>query len=220
MSHRQEWTDEDIELLGKFTDAEVGKRTGRTSKQVCKKRTWLGITACHGGRRPKRQWTPDEDALLGTLKDSKVGEMLGIDRQTVAKRRNIFDIPPFGRKSRVGEKKAARGSMHRGVRVSWFTPYKHGAATRGIEYDVTIDDVADVYEAQGGRCALSRRDLPMEATGTIWEIRASIDRIDSSVGYVVGNIQIVDKEVNMCKQSLSQDEFIKMCREVGNAHPE
>ena len=42
----------------------------------------------------------------------------------------------------------------------------------------------------------------------------SIDRIDSKVGYTKDNIQIVLKEVNLMKNTLSHEEFIKICKLV------
>ncbi len=42
----------------------------------------------------------------------------------------------------------------------------------------------------------------------------SIDRIDSNIGYEEGNIQWVDKRINMMKGSLSNEEFIELCTKV------
>jgi len=43
---------------------------------------------------------------------------------------------------------------------------------------------------------------------------ASLDRVDSRKGYVVGNIQWVHSMVNMSKNKYPQDKFIEMCRAV------
>lgn len=45
-------------------------------------------------------------------------------------------------------------------------------------------------------------------------ISRSIDRIDSSVGYVEGNMQWVHKDVNRMKQEFSESYFIETCRLV------
>ena len=42
----------------------------------------------------------------------------------------------------------------------------------------------------------------------------SIDRIDSSVGYVRGNVQLVCDIVNRMKQNLSQEELYKWCNRI------
>lgn len=44
------------------------------------------------------------------------------------------------------------------------------------------------------------------------ETTASIDRIDSSNGYIEDNIQWVHKDVNMMKQKMTNIELIEMCK--------
>lgn len=46
------------------------------------------------------------------------------------------------------------------------------------------------------------------------ETTASLDRIDSDQGYILGNIQWVHKIVNIMKQDTVQSEFIGWCRAV------
>lgn len=41
-----------------------------------------------------------------------------------------------------------------------------------------------------------------------------LDRIDSSKGYIEGNVQWVHKDVNMMKQNYSQKYFIEMCKKI------
>lgn len=43
------------------------------------------------------------------------------------------------------------------------------------------------------------------------ELPLSLDRIDSNKGYVEGNVQWVHKDVNMMKQSYSNERFIGIC---------
>lgn len=42
----------------------------------------------------------------------------------------------------------------------------------------------------------------------------SIDRIDSDVGYVLSNIQLVTKEINVMKSDMSHSHFIALCKLV------
>jgi hypothetical protein len=65
---------------------------------------------------------------------------------------------------------------------------------------------------QDFRCALSGWPIGWSDVGAIHT--ASIDRVDSSLGYVVGNIQIVHKDVNMAKQQFTQDYFLVLCAAV------
>jgi hypothetical protein len=43
---------------------------------------------------------------------------------------------------------------------------------------------------------------------------ASVDRVDSSLGYVVGNVQLVGTRINLMKGDKSNDEFWSFCRKV------
>lgn len=78
-----------------------------------------------------------------------------------------------------------------------------GARSRGLEVSVSFEYVASLFTAE---CALS--GLPIDKdTG-------SIDRIDSSKGYIEGNIQWVHKDVNMMKKSLPEHRFIELCEAI------
>lgn len=42
----------------------------------------------------------------------------------------------------------------------------------------------------------------------------SVDRIDSRLGYVQGNVQLICWQVNIAKHDLSSEDFLKLCRSV------
>ena len=105
---------------------------------------------------------------------------------------------------------------HRGIRISWFNKFKTSAETRGIDWDLSLDDVADIMDDQGCKCALTGWDITFPATGHPDQSAASIDRIDSSLSYTRGNVQIVERRVNMMKGKYTQDEFIAVCCAVAS----
>lgn len=99
--------------------------------------------------------------------------------------------------------------------------FKASADHRGIAWNITIEDIAGLYEKQGGRCALSGAPLRFRAG---WQYKrfgnASLDRKDSSRGYEPDNIQLVTSDINFAKQQLSNDEFVELCRSVVVFHDE
>jgi len=105
---------------------------------------------------------------------------------------------------------------HKGIRISWFNKYKISAETRGIDWDLSIDDVADVFDAQNRSCALTGWPLVFPSVGHPHNTDASIDRINSRFGYKKENIQIVSKKVNMMKQSYSVEDFVFVCKAVAD----
>jgi len=77
---------------------------------------------------------------------------------------------------------------------------------RFTEYEITVDQLVELWESQDGRCAISGVVLTHHNDGTgVKDFNASIDRIDSNLGYVPGNVQLVAYRANMLKQSLSTD---------------
>ncbi len=105
---------------------------------------------------------------------------------------------------------------HRGVRVSWFNKFKTQAELRGISFELTIEEVADIYEMQNGMCAMTGWPIEFPEIGHPQNTDASIDRIDSNEGYSKSNIQIVHKMINMMKQSFSKKDFVRACIAVSD----
>jgi len=99
------------------------------------------------------------------------------------------------------------------VRSSFVKKYKNNANLRGIDWNVTFEYIADLLIEQDFKCVLT--DWDIDAMG-VNKNTASLDRIDSSKGYIEGNIQWVHKMVNMSKQQYTQQEFIDMCLCVSN----
>ena len=100
----------------------------------------------------------------------------------------------------------------------YFSKAKWGAEQRGFEFTITILYIQELLEKQGYKCALSgiiingSRNTGDKTSCTYSEMTASLDRIDSSKGYVEGNVQWVHKDINNMKQAFSQDYFINMCK--------
>lgn len=76
---------------------------------------------------------------------------------------------------------------------------------------ITIADIASVWDLQKGLCVYTK--LPMSAASNqLYTV--SLDRIDSSKGYEIGNIQLICSSVNRMKQEFTQDVFLTLCNLV------
>ena len=91
------------------------------------------------------------------------------------------------------------------ISSTYWSATKQSAKARSLEFDIDIDYAFSLFD---GRCALSGAEI-------VIGINASIDRIDSQLGYIRGNIQWVDWKINKMKSNMKQDEFIILCRLVG-----
>lgn len=81
-----------------------------------------------------------------------------------------------------------------------------------IPVTVTKEEAWNLFLKQEKKCALSGVDLCI--SGSNRYNTASIDRIDSSKGYELSNIQWVHKHINFMKRTYSQEYFITMCKRV------
>ncbi len=86
--------------------------------------------------------------------------------------------------------------------------------------EITLQDLKIQWEKQGGVCPYTGWLLITkvhpgrgQSTQKVANI-ASVDRIDSSKGYIVGNIQFVAFIANVAKHDFHEDELIKFCKAV------
>ena len=86
---------------------------------------------------------------------------------------------------------------------------KKSAQVRKIEFSVSQQYIWDLYESQNRKCAITGDAIPNIK-------KASLDRIDSHLGYVVGNVQWVSKQANISKHIMSMEELYEFCRKVLN----
>lgn len=102
------------------------------------------------------------------------------------------------------------------ITVNNFNRIKRGANIRGIDFDVTPEYLYQLYLSQNRKCALTGKLINLGVKKGKYKISnpASLDRIDSSKGYIENNLQWVSIEINFMKQILNNEEFIKMCQSV------
>lgn len=86
------------------------------------------------------------------------------------------------------------------------------AKMHSFDFDLTKKHITELYRTQTGRCALSGRTLSAVSGPDL----ISLDRIDSSLGYVQGNVELTTWRVNCMKSNMANDDFIAACREVAS----
>lgn len=102
-----------------------------------------------------------------------------------------------------------------------FTPFRYTlrcTLRRFKEADITLEDLKEVWEQQNGICPYTGYKLILPENGNIHEIdffhRASLDRIDSTKGYVKGNIQFVATPINYMKNTQSDEAVKNFLKEI------
>lgn len=97
--------------------------------------------------------------------------------------------------------------------------YKAGALKRRKQWSVDPQYLYDLYEEQGRLCAISGTPIGFseKGVGTVGAkdiSTASLDRIDSSKGYIVGNLQWVHKDINKMKMDLQEEDFFRIVKQI------
>ena len=114
---------------------------------------------------------------------------------------------------------ARKGTLD-GKLISLVTQSKYRAKKAEREHNINTDYLRGLYEGQEGLCALSGLEMTIRGksgTSEYW-YSLSIDRIDSSLGYVEGNVQLVCTGVNRIKGQMADEMFINFCKEVVEYH--
>ena len=142
------------------------------------------------------------------------GEMQSYLRKSYAQQ--SLNIGKLCKKCSNRKTENSHRGWYKGIRISWFNRYKHQAEIRNLDFTIDLDFIVNLMEKQNFKCALTKIDIhfPEQGTPTDGSMPASIDRIDSSKGYIPGNVQIILKKVNMMKQQYTQEEFIEVCKLV------
>ena len=136
----QEWTYEEIKLLGKNQDAETARLLRRTKSSVVSKRQKLGIASFTPWLRP---WSKAELRLLGKLTDAEVARRTGHTVKAAGYKRRLLHRPkidplcrPWTKKEdallgRMSDQEAARRTQRsiQGVR------YRRGVLGMGDIFD-------------------------------------------------------------------------------------
>lgn len=93
--------------------------------------------------------------------------------------------------------------------------HKNRHRVRNIkDFTITEIDIQDILEQQDFKCYYTGLDFSAEDQGML----PSIDRIDSSRGYTKDNIVVCLGCVNIMKNILPIEKFLKMCRLIAQNH--
>jgi hypothetical protein len=107
-------------------------------------------------------------------------------------------------------------SKHSGWKKDEFTKFRYhfrNIKSRNKEVNITLEDLRDVWDTQQETCPYLGIKLILNSYSKIKKdpiTSASLDRIDSSKGYVKGNIQWISRAVNLMKNDMSENELLKI----------
>lgn len=92
------------------------------------------------------------------------------------------------------------------------------AKYRNQEVNITLDDLLEQWNLQLGFCVYTGvrliHPIRIKDEGLIY--MAYLDRIDSSIGYMKGNIQFISAAANMAKNKMTHKQMIEFCDLICN----
>lgn len=103
---------------------------------------------------------------------------------------------------------------------SYWTRVIRGAKSRNLAVEVTIQQAWELFLSQDGKCALTGQPIHIarDLTRKRKTHTASFDRIDSSRGYTLDNVQWVHRDVNRLKNKFSEGFLLAMAKQLLEHH--
>lgn len=93
--------------------------------------------------------------------------------------------------------------------------------TKFQSFNITLTYLKNLWENQNGICAIS--GVKMELPASLSETRgspfcASLDRIDSEIGYIQGNVQFVTQFCNLGKRDFETEKILNFIQAIKSAN--
>lgn len=133
--------------------------------------------------------------------------MLAIPKSTQYYRKN---------KEKIKEQQDKIKKTLSGKLTNLITTSRYRSKLIGREHSIDTAYLKKLYLSQEGFCAIS--GIKMEIRGKNCAADSpysiSLDRIDSSIGYVEGNVWLVCTGVNLMKSRLSLEDFTVLCKKI------
>jgi hypothetical protein len=117
----------------------------------------------------------------------------------------------------LNDRSKANRKFYEEISGSYWYTIKFRADSRNIEFNITQKYVWDLYVAQNRKCILSGYNIGFAKNGgrkARYEQAASLDRINSTMGYIEGNVQWIHKDLQSVKMCLTNEQMIQFCKDI------
>lgn len=94
---------------------------------------------------------------------------------------------------------------------------KTSSRINNYDFNLTQNYLNDLYRRQNGKCALTGIKMTFDTNN---DTNISIDRTDSSKGYIKGNIQLTCFFINQMKSDLTLYQLLEACKAILHWHNE
>lgn len=148
---------------------------------------------------------------------SDIAKMLKHSRSIIAKLLKEYNFKIRQYKRKLGK----NNPMWKGydnISNKYWSNIKNNAKIRNLEFNISIEYVNELLIQQNFKCKLSGVEITPPNLSKNSDLRgtASLDRIDSTKGYIINNIQWIHKDLQDMKMDKTDQEFIQWCNIITN----
>ena len=169
--------------------------------------------------RKQGECTCDNCGVIFKKPQSEITRNLNIGRKNYCTR----SCAGFANRFNFGDKSSNYDiSKHAGHLRDEFTPFRYhyrNCKKRYKEFSIDLEYLKKIWDEQNGICPFSGIKLVLNSYTNIFKdsrYAASLDRIDSKKGYVVGNVRWVSRAINHLKNDMDDNslkEFLNIISE-------
>lgn len=145
-----------------------------------------------------------------------LAEELGTSKKTISRCLKKFNISFRDRMDHSSKAvESYRTKWYEEISSKYWSGVKYKAYERDLPFEITREYVWNIFLKQNKKCALSGVNIYFYQHGGLpSEQTASLDRIDSALGYIDGNVQWIHKKIQKMKWKYEQNEFIEWCGKI------
>jgi hypothetical protein len=138
---------------------------------------------------------------------------------------SFFDAKHLDKYRKIYNKKIKNYASNR---LDQYSPFKYHAnkarsrsKQKGYQTDLTTEYLKEVWDKQNGICPYTGIKMELGRTSGDEDIKktptkASLDRIDPNIGYVIDNVEFVCYCVNVMKNDFTKEEMINFINLIKN----
>ena len=150
---------------------------------------------------------------------SEIARNYMLDRLNFCSRTCVgkHNVKNFGDKSWVFDNTVK--NKRYGDKYTKFRYHYRNLLKRTKEVNITIDDLIEQWDKQNGICMFSGANLILSTYTKIEKnpiYCASLDRIDSKLGYIKGNIRWVSRAINWMKNEMDDSQVWELCHLISD----
>lgn len=114
---------------------------------------------------------------------------------------------------RLAQKRNLRRWIEKSPRFNLYMALKHAVKRRLSPDPITLDQLMEMWREQNGLCAISGQVMTW-SKGQLMPTSISLDRIDQTKGYVVGNVRLVCYQANTFRGRWDDAQMLVMAKAI------